>query len=78
MDYPWVIHGLSKDYPWMSMDNLWMSLDFHGRPGAGGTGRPCWGNRPAHSGGTARPRNFNAFIIQKVRPLQASLVGGKY
>ena len=67
MDYSWIIHGLSMDYQWMSMDNPWTSLDFRGVPGAGGTGRPCWGNRPARSGGTAAPQYFNAFIIQKVR-----------
>ena len=36
MDYLWIVHGLS-------MDNQWTSLDFHELPGAGGTGRPCWG-----------------------------------
>ena len=55
------------DHPWMSMDNPWTSLDFHGLPGAGGTGRPCLGSWPAHSGGTARAGNINAFLIQKVR-----------
>ena len=66
MDNPWIIHGLSMDCPWMSMDNSWTSLDFHGLPRAGGTGRPCWGSRPAHSGGTARAGNIKAYLIQKV------------
>jgi len=54
IDNPWIIHGSSMDYLWiihgLSIDNPWTSPDFHELPGAGGTGRPCWGNRPAHSG----------------------------
>ncbi len=51
----------------MSTQNPWPSLDFHGLPRAGGTGRPCWGNRPTHCGGTARAGNIHAYLIQKMR-----------
>ena len=36
MDYPLIIHELSMDYPWASMD-------FQGLPGAGGTSQHILG-----------------------------------
>ena len=81
MDNPCIIHGSSMDYLWiihgLSMDSQWTSLGFHELPGAGWTGRPCWGNRQAHSGGTARAGNINAFLIQKVRTLSSKPGWGK-